>query len=60
MSLASAHIDTPIQGGPPALKTVVNFLLIFLTFSNYTVQKMKHGGGFLYGSHRGLLWLGGG
>lgn len=54
MSLASA-----VQEGPPTLKTVVNFLLIFLTLPNYAAQKMKRGCGYPHGSNRGLLWLGG-
>lgn len=57
MSLASAHIDAPMQDGPPTLKTVVNFLLIFMTLPNYIAQKMKRGCGCQYGSDRGLLWL---
>ena len=32
MSLASTHIDGPVQDGPPTLETVVNFLRIFMTF----------------------------
>lgn len=38
MSPASTHIDT-VRDGPPTLKTVVNFLLIFVTFVNYTAQR---------------------
>lgn len=48
-----------VQDGPPTLKTVVHFLLIFVTPPNYTAQKMKRGGGYPGGSDRGLLWLGG-
>lgn len=59
MSLASAHIDTAVQDGPPTLKTVVNFLLIFMTLPNYAAQKMKRGCGYPHGSRWGLLWLGG-
>lgn len=36
-----------------------NFLLIFMTLPNYTVQKMKRSGGYPNGSHGGLPWLGG-
>lgn len=50
MSVASTHIDAPMRDGPPTLKAVVNFLLIFVTLPNYTAQKMKRGGGYPYGS----------
>lgn len=35
-----------VQDGPPTLKTVVNFLLIFMTPPNYAAQKMKRGGSY--------------
>lgn len=53
------HVYASIHGGPPALKAVVSFQLIFLTFTNYTTQKMKRSGSHSNGSYRGLLWLGG-
>lgn len=52
-------LTLPEPPGPPALGSVVSALLIFLTSANYTAQKMKRGGGGVWGSRRGLVWLGG-